>query len=140
MAKTLCPNSNMDIYREAMAKRVQLMPNIYNCNVGRGSALFWRDCPISLIFAQTLTMELVELFEKAVADSKSLSEKPSNETLLQLYSLYKQATEGDNTSDPPSNPFDFVAKAKYEAWLDQTGKSKNQAMNEYVDLVNKLKS
>lgn len=85
-------------------------------------------------------MELVELFEKAVADSKSLSEKPSNETLLQLYSLYKQATEGDNTSDPPSNPFDFVAKAKYEAWADQTGKSKDQAMKEYVDLVNKLKS
>ncbi|HEX5668341.1 MAG TPA: acyl-CoA-binding protein [Chitinophagaceae bacterium] len=85
-------------------------------------------------------MELVELFEKAVADSKSLSEKPSNETLLQLYSLYKQATEGDNTSDPPSNPFDFVAKAKYEAWSDQSGKSKDQAMKEYVDLVNKLKS
>jgi acyl-CoA-binding protein len=84
-------------------------------------------------------MELVELFEKAVADSKSLNEKPSNETLLQLYSLYKQSTEGDNISDPPSNPFDFVAKAKYEAWSDQAGKSKEQAMKEYVDLVNKLK-
>lgn len=138
--KTLCPNRELGIYREAMAKGKQMMPNIYNCNVGKGSARFWRDCANSLIFAQTPTMELVELFEKAVADSKSLSEKPSNETLLQLYSLYKQATEGDNTSDPPSNPFDFVAKAKYEAWSDQTGKSKDQAMKEYVDLVNKLKS
>ena len=84
-------------------------------------------------------MELVELFEKAVGDSKSLSEKPSNETLLQLYSLYKQATEGDNTSEPPANPFDFVAKAKYEAWSEQAGKTKDQAMKEYIDLINKLK-
>jgi diazepam-binding inhibitor (GABA receptor modulating acyl-CoA-binding protein) len=84
-------------------------------------------------------MELTETFEKAVTDSKSLSEKPSNDTLLQLYSLYKQATEGDNTSEPPSNPFDFVSKAKYEAWLGQSGKTKDQAMQEYVNLVNKLK-
>jgi acyl-CoA-binding protein len=85
-------------------------------------------------------MELAELFEKAVAESKSLSEKPSNETLLQLYSLYKQATEGDNTSDPPANPFDFVSRAKYDAWSGQSGKTKAQAMEEYVSLVNKLKS
>ncbi|MCR6719526.1 MAG: acyl-CoA-binding protein [Chitinophagaceae bacterium] len=50
-------------------------------------------------------MELKELFEQAVANSKMLSEKPSNEVLLQLYSLYKQATEGDVNTDPPSNPF-----------------------------------
>lgn len=84
-------------------------------------------------------MELAELFEKAVSDSKSLSEKPSNETLLQLYSLYKQATEGDNNSEAPANPFDFVAKAKYEAWSGQLGKSKDKAMQEYIDLVGKLK-
>ncbi len=85
-------------------------------------------------------MELTELFEKAVAESKSLSEKPSNETLLQLYSLYKQATEGDNSSDPPANPFDFVSRAKYDAWSGQSGKTKEQAMQEYVSLVNKLRS
>jgi acyl-CoA-binding protein len=84
-------------------------------------------------------MELLETFEKAVADSKSLQEKPSNETLLQLYSLYKQATEGDNASEGPSNPFDFVGRAKYDAWMAQQGKSKEQAMNEYVSLVSKLK-
>jgi diazepam-binding inhibitor (GABA receptor modulator, acyl-CoA-binding protein) len=84
-------------------------------------------------------MSLLETFEKAVADSKSLSSKPSNETLLQLYSLYKQGTEGDNKSEPPANPFDFVAKAKYEAWSEQSGKSKEQAMQDYIDLVNKLK-
>lgn len=84
-------------------------------------------------------MSLLETFENAVADSKSLSSKPSNETLLQLYSLYKQGTEGDNHAEPPANPFDFVAKAKYEAWADQSGKSKEQAMQEYIDLVNKLK-
>ncbi|MEI8059399.1 MAG: acyl-CoA-binding protein [Ferruginibacter sp.] len=84
-------------------------------------------------------MELKELFDKAVADSKNLSAKPDNETLLQLYSLYKQSTEGDINSDVPSNPFDFVGKAKYEAWATLRGKSGVDAMNEYVALVNKLK-
>jgi acyl-CoA-binding protein len=84
-------------------------------------------------------MELKELFEQAAADSKTLAERPSNDTLLQLYSLYKQATEGDVSSDPPSNPFDFVSKAKYEAWAGLKGKSKESAMMEYTELVNKLK-
>ncbi|MDP4262868.1 MAG: acyl-CoA-binding protein [Bacteroidota bacterium] len=84
-------------------------------------------------------MELRELFEQAATDSKNLAERPSNDTLLQLYSLYKQATEGDVNSDPPSNPFDFVNKAKYEAWVALKGKSKEAAMKEYTELVNKLK-
>jgi diazepam-binding inhibitor (GABA receptor modulating acyl-CoA-binding protein) len=84
-------------------------------------------------------MELKEQFEKATAESKSLPEKPSNEVLLQLYSLYKQATEGDVNTDPPANPFDFVNKAKYEGWSGLKGKTKEVAMKEYVDLVYKLK-
>jgi diazepam-binding inhibitor (GABA receptor modulator, acyl-CoA-binding protein) len=85
------------------------------------------------------SMSLQDQFEKAVAESKTLPAKPSNETLLQLYSLYKQGTEGDNTGDAPSNPFDFVARAKYDAWSEQSGKSKEQAQQEYIDLVSKLK-
>ena len=85
-------------------------------------------------------MDLKEQFEKAIAESKTLSEKPSNDTLLQLYSLYKQASEGDVDIDPPSNPFDFVAKAKYEAWAALKGKTTDEAMQSYVDLVAKLKS
>ncbi len=85
-------------------------------------------------------MELKSLFEEAVKDSKLLSSKPSNDTLLQLYSLYKQATEGDINIDPPANPFDFVAKAKYEAWAALKGKTTDAAMEEYVQLVNKLKN
>jgi len=80
-----------------------------------------------------------QLFEQAVADSRTLSERPSNDSLLALYALYKQATEGDNTLDPPTNPFDFVTKAKYEAWMNLTGKAKEAAMQDYVDLVSKLK-
>lgn len=85
-------------------------------------------------------MELKALFDEAVNESKTLPEKPSNETLLALYSLYKQATEGDNTAEPPSNPFDFVSRAKYDAWASVKGKSTEQAMQEYIDLVNKLKN
>ncbi len=84
-------------------------------------------------------MELKEQFEKAVKESKELSSKPDNETLLKLYSLYKQATEGDVNTDPPSNPFDFVNKAKHTAWTELKGKTKEMAMQEYADLVNRLK-
>jgi acyl-CoA-binding protein len=85
-------------------------------------------------------MELKEQFEQAVADSKQLTERPSNDILLQLYSLYKQATEGDVNTEPPSNPFDFVAKAKYEAWSSLKGKTKDDAMKDYIGTVQKLKS
>ena len=84
-------------------------------------------------------MDLQQQFEEAMAKSKTLSEKPSNEVLLQLYSLYKQATSGDVNTEPPSNPFDFVNKAKHDAWAALKGKSSDEAMKEYVDLVAKLK-
>jgi diazepam-binding inhibitor (GABA receptor modulator, acyl-CoA-binding protein) len=85
-------------------------------------------------------MELIQQFEQAVAESKMLSRKPDNETLLNLYALYKQATAGDVSGEAPSNPFDFVAKAKYNAWSDKKGKTKDDAMNEYIAIVAKLKS
>lgn len=85
-------------------------------------------------------MDLHQQFDQAVAESKSLSERPSNDTLLQLYSLYKQGSEGDVNIDAPSNPFDFVAKAKYDAWEALKGKSKEAAMQEYIELIAKLKS
>ena len=84
-------------------------------------------------------MDIKEQFEKAITDSKSLTEKPSNEILLQLYSLYKQSTDGDASGEAPSNPFDFVNKAKYDAWAALKGKSSEESMQQYVDLVTKLK-
>lgn len=84
-------------------------------------------------------MDLKEQFEQAAADSKNLSDRPSNETLLQLYSLYKQGSVGDVNTDPPSNPFDFVNKAKYEAWAALKGKTTAEAMTEYIELIGKLK-
>lgn len=82
-------------------------------------------------------MDLQQQFESAVTRSKELTKRPSNEELLQLYALYKQATEGDVTGDRPGG-FDFKAIAKYDAWADIKGKSKDQAMNDYIALVEKL--
>ena len=84
-------------------------------------------------------MNIQELFEQAVARSKTLTEKPGNDILLQLYALYKQATEGDINTESPSNMFDFVAKAKYNAWENLKGKPKESAMQEYVELIKQLK-
>lgn len=85
-------------------------------------------------------MTLKETFEKAVADSKQLTNRPDNNTLLQLYSLYKQATEGDSTGDGPSNPFDFIAKAKHDAWAKLKGTSTDQAMTEYIRIIEGLQA
>lgn len=84
-------------------------------------------------------MELQQQFEQAVAESKLLTEKPDNDTLLKLYALYKQSTEGD-AGEGPSNSFDFVAKFKHQAWVQLAGVSKESAMQQYVDLVNDLKN
>lgn len=84
-------------------------------------------------------MDLKAMFEAAVAESKTLTERPSNDILLQLYSLYKQATDGDAPAEGPSNPFDFVGKAKHNAWAELRGKSADDSMQGYIDIVNKLK-
>ena len=78
-----------------------------------------------------------EQFQNAVTRSRDLKSRPSNEDLLQLYALYKQATEGDVTGDRPGG-FDFKAIAKYDAWAEVKGKSKDEAMRGYVALVERL--
>ena len=82
-------------------------------------------------------MNLLQEFEQAVTRSKELPKRPSNEALLQLYGLYKQGTEGDVSGDRPGG-FDFKAIAKYDAWAELKGKTKEQAMHEYISLVAKL--
>ena len=77
-------------------------------------------------------------FEKAVAESKSLPEKPDNMTLLKIYALYKQASSGDVEGKRPGFT-DLVGRAKYDAWAAVKGKAKNDAMQEYVDLIESLK-
>jgi diazepam-binding inhibitor (GABA receptor modulating acyl-CoA-binding protein) len=77
-------------------------------------------------------------FSSAQADVQQLSERPDNDTLLELYSFYKQATEGDVSGEKPG-AFDFKARAKYEAWEARKGMSKQVAMKAYVRLVEHLK-
>jgi len=78
-----------------------------------------------------------EQFQNAVTRSRELKSRPSNEDLLQLYALFKQATEGDVSGDRPGG-FDFKAIAKYDAWAEVKGKSKQDAMKEYITLVDRL--
>jgi len=82
-------------------------------------------------------MDLQQQFDNAVARSKELTRRPSNEELLQLYGLFKQATDGDATGDRPGG-FDFKAIAKYDAWAELKGKSKDEAKKEYISLVDNL--
>jgi diazepam-binding inhibitor (GABA receptor modulator, acyl-CoA-binding protein) len=82
-------------------------------------------------------MDLKALFDNAAVQSKSLPDQ-SNENLLLLYSLFKQATEGDVSIEKPTNLFDFKGIAKYNAWEALKGMSKEEAMQKYVDLVSTL--
>ena len=81
--------------------------------------------------------DLKAKFDKAVADSKNLPEKPDNATLLQLYALYKQAS-GDADGKRPGFT-DMVGRAKWDAWNAIKGKDTKAAMQEYVDLIESLK-
>jgi len=82
-------------------------------------------------------MDLQKEFEASVVSSKQLPNQ-SNENLLQLYSLYKQATEGDVNIEKPTNMFDFKGVAKYNSWEALKGTSKEEAMKKYIDLVKSL--
>ena len=82
--------------------------------------------------------DLNALFLQAVADSKQLPERPDNMTLLKIYSLYKQATEGDNEEAKPGFA-DIVARAKWDAWKKLEGTSNDEAMQQYIDLIEELR-
>jgi acyl-CoA-binding protein len=76
-------------------------------------------------------------FDAAVADSKSLTERPDNSTLLKIYGLYKQATAGDNADKKPGFS-DMVGRAKWEAWNGFKGTATAEAMQQYIDLIESL--
>ncbi|PRP85004.1 hypothetical protein PROFUN_07292 [Planoprotostelium fungivorum] len=77
-------------------------------------------------------------FEAAAAEVKTFTKKPTDGELLELYGLYKQATSGENTSSQPW-AVQMEARAKWDAWTANKGKSQDAAKAEYVALVNKLK-
>ncbi|AJE97220.1 acyl-CoA-binding protein [Pandoraea apista] len=82
--------------------------------------------------------DLQARFEEAVAQSKTLPERPDNFTLLRIYALFKQGTEGDVSGTRPGMT-DFVGRAKFDAWEMLKGKSKEEAQEAYVALVDELK-
>jgi len=81
--------------------------------------------------------DLTQKFEAAAADSKNLSERPDNATLLKIYALYKQGSVGDNADKKPGFG-DMVGRAKWDAWNGFKGTSKNDAMQQYIDLIASL--
>ena len=81
--------------------------------------------------------EINSRFEQASIAAKSLPERPDNDTLLQLYALYKQGSVGDVSGAKPGL-FDFVGAAKYDAWEKIKGLSQDDAMNKYIELVKSL--
>ncbi len=81
--------------------------------------------------------ELTAEFEQAASDVKQLAKRPDNDTLLKLYALYKQGSQGD-VCGPKPGFFDFVGTAKYEAWAQLRGMSAEEARQKYIELVRKL--
>ncbi|WP_114241164.1 acyl-CoA-binding protein [Dyella sp. C9] len=78
-------------------------------------------------------------FEQAAENIQQLGQRPDNDTLLKLYALYKQGSEGDVHCEQPGF-FDFVGTAKYEAWAQLRGVSEDEAMQRYIELVHELLS
>jgi acyl-CoA-binding protein len=90
------------------------------------------------ITTRRCSMSLQEQFDQAQADSKNLSERPDNMTLLKIYALFKQASAGDVAGERPGMT-DFVGRAKYDAWDALKGKSQDEAKQLYIDLIEELK-
>lgn len=82
--------------------------------------------------------DLQTRFDGAVAASKSLPERPDNFTLLRIYALYKQGTEGDVSGERPG-AMDFVGRAKFDAWAMLKGQSKDEVQQNYIELIESLK-
>jgi carboxylesterase len=82
-------------------------------------------------------MTLTERFEDAQRRVKALTSAPSNDTLLDLYALYKQGMAGDVSGSRPGM-MDFKGRAKFDAWSGRRGMTREQAMEAYVALVDKL--
>ena len=82
--------------------------------------------------------DLQAAFDAAVKNSTSLSERPDNATLLKIYALYKQATEGDNEAKKPSFT-DMVGRAKWDAWAKLEGTMPDEAKQQYIDLIESLR-
>lgn len=82
--------------------------------------------------------DLKARFDAAVAASKSLPEKPDNQTLLKIYALYKQATAGDVDGKRPGFS-DMVGRAKWDAWNELKGTAGESAQQDYVELIESLK-
>ncbi|CAO3631053.1 unnamed protein product [Cunninghamella blakesleeana] len=78
-------------------------------------------------------------FETAANEVKALKKTPSNDKLLELYGLFKQAKEGDNTTTRPG-VFDPKGKAKWDAWTKNKGLSQEEAEKKYIALVEELKA
>lgn len=83
--------------------------------------------------------DLETRFKQAADDAQNLDERPDNDTLLKLYALYKQGSEGDVSGEKPGF-FDFVGVAKYEAWEKLQGMDADEARQKYIDLVESLRS
>ena len=81
--------------------------------------------------------DLKKQFEAAVANSKNLTDRPDNGTMLKIYALYKQATAGDNADKKPGFT-DMVGRAKWDAWNGFKGTAPKDAMQQYVDLIESL--
>ena len=82
--------------------------------------------------------DLAQRFEQAVAESKNLPERPDNMTLLKLYALYKQGSAGDVEGKRPGFT-DMVGRAKFDAWAALKGSGSDEAMQQYIDLIEELK-
>src|ERR1700750_1183355 len=102
----------------------------------------WGACYKPRIFrrhglTRSMSNDLQSQFEQAYLDITRLGHRPDNDTLLRIYALYKQGSEGDAQGDKPGF-FDFVGTAKYEAWAALKGTPREVAMRDYVELVRSL--
>lgn len=120
------------------ARRIDRDPHASIAAPGNpGARASYADFPTTKDIMPSPDASLAAAFEQAVAQSKTLPERPDNLTLLKMYALFKQASEGDVTDEKPG-AMDFVAVAKWNAREELRGVASDEAMRRYIDLIKDL--
>jgi acyl-CoA-binding protein len=82
-------------------------------------------------------MSLEDDFRTAQDRVMKLTSRPGNDTLLELYGLFKQGTVGDVDGKRPGL-LDLKGRAKHDAWAARRGMTREEAQRRYVELVARL--
>ncbi|KAM1784425.1 hypothetical protein FF1_037385 [Malus domestica] len=91
----------------------------------------------TLLRLESKEARYMEEFDEHAEKAKTLPKSTTNENKLNLYGLHKQATVGAVSTSRPGM-FNMKDRVMWDAWKAVEGKSKEEAMGDYITKVKQL--